>query len=160
MPYLSDGELARFTRTDPSDLVRGSDAAPSSFGVFEALGTMGTAALIGLVRSKLEDRATGEWLIPGTRWDAEACVFLGLGAVALGGEYVGLGEYRSYAALAALGVGSHFVGEVARRFGKTGELSFKVGEGVPPYDPTSFDPTQFGDPNADPQARGLSESGV
>jgi hypothetical protein len=158
MPYLSDAELSELARIDSSDeSLAEPDLAQSLVPV---IGSMGAATVVGFVRSKLEDPNTGEWNVPGTKWDAEAVVFGALLSVALWGQHLGLAEYRNYAAFGAVGVGSHFAGEVARRFGKTGKLDFHVGGGVPPWDPTSFDPTQNGDPYADPQARGLSASGV
>jgi hypothetical protein len=158
MPYLSDAELSELARVEPSETA--IEAATPS--VMPMLGGMTTAAVMGFVRAKLEDPATGQWNIPGTRWDAEAVSFLALAAVAFGGQYVGLDDYRGYAALGAIGVGCHYAGEVARNYGRTGKMDFHVGGngGVPPWDPSSFDPTQFGDPYADAQARGLSESGV
>lgn len=160
MPYLSDAELqsqlSRVARTDDSD--SRSDAGPTS--IVPVLGGMGTAAAMGFLRAKFEDPVTGQWNIPGTQWDAEAVAFLALLGVAFGGSYIGLGEFRGYAALGAVGVGCHFAGEVARNYGKTGKLDFHVGAGVPPWDPTSFDPTQFAAPYDDDAARGLASSGV
>lgn len=161
MPYLSDAELqSQLSRVDRSgDPDRDSDA-PSS--IVPMLGGMSTAAAVGFLRSKFEDPATGQWNIPGTRWDAEGVAFLALLGVAFTGQYIGLGPYRGYAALGAIGVGCHYAGEVARNFGKTGTLDFHVGGngGVPPWDPSSFDPTQMAAPYDDEAARGLASSGV
>ena len=162
MPYLSDAELpAELSRAEPME------EAPAEFGaltssIVPAIGGMGTAAAMGFLRSKFEDPLTGEWNIPGTKWDAEAVAFLALLGLAFGGQYVGLGPYRSYAALGAIGIGCHFAGEVGRGFGKTGQLHFRVGTngGVPPWDPTSFDPTQYAAPHDDDAAKGLASSGV
>lgn len=158
MPYLSDaelrGELAR------SETSLAAPSAGDSMNWAPVLGGMGAAAAVGFLRSKLEDSSTGQWNIPGTKWDAEAVAFLALLGLAVGGQYVGLGEYRSYAALGAIGVGSHFAGELGRRYGKTGQLSWNIGAGLPPWDPTSFDPTQLTNPYDDAQAQGLGSSGV
>jgi hypothetical protein len=157
MPYLSDAELSGLVRVDPASDSADGGESPS---VIPMLGGMSTAALMGFVRAKFEDPATGQWNIPGTSWDAEAVGFIALAAVAFGGQYIGLGEYRGYAALGAIGVGCHYAGEVARNFGRTGKLDLHVGGSGPQWDTTSFDPTQFGSPTADTAARGLSESGV
>lgn len=162
MPYLSDAqiqaELARVERRDAESIERRS--SDEGLGIVPMVGGMGTAAIVGFVRSKLEDPVTGQWNVPGTTWDAEATAFVALAAIAFGGHYIGLEGWRSYAALGAIGVGSHYAGEIARRYGKTGKLDFHVGGGVPPWDPTSFDPTQFAAPYDDPQAEGLASSGV
>lgn len=159
MPYLSDAELrSELERSSGGTLTVSHSDDPVAWT--PVLGGMSAAALIGFLRSKLEDPNTGQWNLPGTKWDAEAVAFLALIGIAVGGTYVGLGEYRKYAALGAIGVGSHFAGEMARRYGKTGQLSFSVGEGLPPWDPTSFDPTQLSSPHDDSQAQGLSSSGV
>lgn len=162
MPYLEDAEiqaaLARAGRsTGEARLAREDE----SISIVPMVGGMGTAAIVGFIRSKFEDPVTGQWNVPGTTWDAEAAAFVALAAIAFGGQFVGLDGWRSYAALGAIGVGSHYAGEIARRFGKTGKLDFHVGGGgVPPWDPTSFDPTQFASPYDDAQAEGLASSGV
>lgn len=162
MPYLSDAqiqaELARVERSDAAAIER--HRGDEGLGIVPMMGGMGTAAIVGFVRSKLEDPVTGQWNVPGTTWDAEATAFVALAAIAFGGQFVGLDGWRSYAALGAIGVGSHYAGEIARRFGKTGKLDFHVGGGVPPWDATSFDPSQFGAPYEDQQSEGLSSSGV
>lgn len=155
MPYLSDAELSGLVRVDPASDSADSGAMPS---VVPMLGGMSTAALMGFVRSKFEDPITGQWNIPGTRWDAEAVGFLALAAVAFAGQYVGLGEYRGYAALGAVGVGCHYAGEVARNFGRTGQLSFHVGGGGSQWESPSFDGSQFGGAAAEAPSRGLSEA--
>ncbi len=151
MPYLSDTQLSELARVEPSEA---SDSGPSQ-SIVPMLGGMATAGMIGFVRSKLEDPATGQWNIPGTRWDAEAVTFLALSAVAFAGQYVGLGEYRNYAVLGAIGVGCHYAGEVARNFGRTGELDLHVGgSGMPPWQqPGGYDPAEY-----DQASRGLSEA--
>lgn len=134
MPYLSDAEIAELSRGDQRGgelaVVSGDDSVGTS--ALAAAGSMGSAALVGLIRSKLENPATGEWFVPGTRWDMEGVLFMALAGVAVGGKYLGLEGARSYAALGAIGVGSHYLGEVARRFGRTGKLDFQsVGVEMP-----------------------------
>lgn len=161
MPYLSDAqiqaELARVERSDSS--IDRSDGG-ESLGIVPMVGGMGTAAIMGFVRSKFEDPATGQWNVPGTTWDAEATAFIALAAIAFGGQYVGLEGWKPYAALGALGVGSHYAGEIARRFGKTGKMDFHVGGGggVPPWDPSSFG-AEF-DAHSAGANEGLPASGV
>lgn len=162
MPYMTDekirAELARVERNDNASVERRDES--ETLGIVPVVGGMGTAALVGFIRSKFEDPNTGQWNVPGTSWDAEAAAFVVLAGVAFGGQFIGLDGWRPYAALGALGVGSHYAGEIARRYGKTGKLDFHVGGGVPPWDPTSFDPTQFGAPYEDTASEGLSSSGV
>lgn len=167
MPYLTDEQLsmslAKASREDEKE-----DESDDSAGVLgasiaplPALGGMAFAGVVGLLRSKLGDAATGEWKVPGTKWDAEGTLALGLAAVAYLGRFVKVPrEYQGLCAVGALAVGGHYLGELGRQFGRTGELGWSVGAGVPPWDPTSYDPTQFSDPFADPQARGLASSGV
>lgn len=158
MPYVSDAELAALANTSSSDVSR--PEPESVLGVVPLASSLGIAGVMGFVRSKLEDPSTGQWLVPGTQLDAEAALFALCAGVAFGGKYVGLGEWSRLASLGALGIGGHLMSEVGRNFGKTGQLSFTVGSGVPPWDPTSFDPTQLGNPYDDEQSQGLSSSGV
>lgn len=164
MPYLSDSQLEHSLAVRPRN--RDEDAVVDSGGpglgaLAPMAGGMGAAAVIGFVRAKFEDPATGEWRVPGTTWDAEATAFVASAAVAFGGGYFGLDrQWRTIAAVGAIGIGSHYFGEVARRYGKTGKLDWHVGGGVPPWDPTSYDPTQFAAPYDDQAAEGLASSGV
>lgn len=161
MPYLSDAELgeqlARVERQESSPARSSDDAGLSPIAV---LGGLGAAGLVGVLRGKFADKATGEWKVPGSNWDAEAAIVTVLGLIAIGGSHVGLGQYRTMAALGALSVGSHYLGEIGQGFGRTGELKLTVGHGVPPWDTTSFDPTQYAGPHDDLSAKGLGSSGV
>lgn len=162
MPYLSDAELGQLARRSPEP--EREDSSSDAGSPVTALGSvlgMGTAGVVGFMRAKLGDANTGEWKIPGTNWDAEGVLFGSLAAVALFGKWVDIpADIRGYAAIGAFGVGSHYVGELGRQLGRTGQLSMSIGSGVPPWDPSSFDPTQFSDPHADEAARGLASSGV
>lgn len=145
MPYLSDAELSQLARVEPP--VETDSSGPES--MVPMLGGMATAGVIGFVRAKLEDPVTGQWNVPGTRWDAEGVAFLALTAVAFGGQYVGLNEYKGYALLGAIGVGCHYAGEVARNFGRTGKLDLHVGgNGPPPWETSDYGV----------ESRGLSEA--
>jgi hypothetical protein len=163
MPYLSDGELQHsIERLGGGREIDRKDEGEVNFAALGPMaGSMGAAGVVGFVRAKLENPSTGQWNVPGTDWDAEAVLFLVSAAVALGGSFVGVdSQYRSYAAIGAIGIGSHYLGEIGRRYGKTGKLDWHVGAGVPPWDPTSYDPTQFSAPHDDAQAHGLASSGV
>lgn len=163
MPYLSDAELsaelARVERSERAIEPEGSDAA-AGLGPIAFVGAFGAAGLVGFLRGKLADKASGQWKLPGSNWDAEAAIVALLGMIALGGKHVGLGEYRGMAALGALAVGSHYLGEVGQQFAKSGELRLTIGHGVPPWDPNSYDPTQYAGPHDDLSAKGLGSSGV
>jgi len=162
MPYLTDSQIEQsLSRRSNEDERETSSGGASLATLAPMAGGMGAAAIVGFVRAKFEDPATGEWKVPGTDWDAEATAFVAAAATAIGGGYVGLDrQWRTIAAIGAIGIGSHYIGEVARRYGKTGKLDWHVGGGVPPWDPTSYDPTQFSAPYDDDAARGLASSGV
>lgn len=164
MPYLTDSELEKSLSLRPTrgedDRDAGGGPTIGSFAPMAA-GGMGAAAVVGFVRAKFEDPSTGEWRVPGTSWDAEATALVASAAFALGGGYIGLDrQWRTIAAIGAIGIGGHYFGEVARRYGKTGKLDWHVGGGVPPWDPNSYDPTQFAAPYDDIAAEGLASSGV
>lgn len=162
MPYLSNSQVQESLAVrNNSDDRPERDSSFASVSMVPIAGGMGAAAIMGFVRAKFEDPTTGQWNVPGTPWDAEAAAFVTATALAFGGKYVGLGgQARTFAALGAIGIGSHYFGEVARRYGRTGKLDWHVGGGVPPWDPTSFDPTQFAAPYDDQAAAGLASSGV
>lgn len=163
MPYLTDSELERSLAVRGDD--REDNRSGGGGGVVATLapiaGGMGAAAVMGFIRARFEDPATGQWLVPGTKWDAEATAFLAAAGAAIGGKWLGLdAQWRTIAAMGAIGIGSHYFGEVARNYGKTGKVDWHVGGGVPPWDPTSFDPTQLASQTDDDAARGLASSGV
>lgn len=163
MPYLTDSEIERSlaVRKNQDEGERESGGGAMAATLAPMAGGMGAAAIVGFIRAKFEDPATGEWNVPGTNWDAEATAFVVAAGAAIGGKWLGLDrQWRTLAAIGAIGVGSHYVGEIARRYGKTGKLDWHVGSGVPPWDPTSFDPTQHASPTDDDAARGLASSGV
>lgn len=120
-------------------------------------GSLAVAAMMGFVRSKLEDPATGRWTVPGTNWDAEGVLFALTTAVAFGGKYVGLGEWSRLASLGALGIGGHFMSEVGRQFGKTGQLSLQIGS-QPAWDGLTFDASALDSAPAANAAQGLSSA--
>lgn len=163
MPYLTDAELQQSIEVlgGSEKIDKREDGELNIAALGPMAGSMGAAAVVGFVRAKFEDPNTGQWNVPGTSWDAEATAFLVTAALAIGGSFVGVDrEWRSAAAVGAIGIGSHYLGEIARRYGKTGKLDWHVSGGVPPWDPTSFDPTQFAGPHDDVSAQGLASSGV
>jgi hypothetical protein len=161
MPYLSNNQLQESLAVRDNGDEREERSSSPHVSIVPIAGGMGAAAIIGFVRAKFEDPATGQWNLPGTQWDAEAVAFVTATSLAFGGKFIGLGsQARTFAALGAIGIGSHYFGEVARRYGRTGKLDWHVGGGVPPWDPTSFDPTQFANPHDDDAAGGLASSGV
>lgn len=134
-----------------------------------ALGLAGAgAAAFCFVRGKLEDKASGAWNIPGTQIDWEAVAVLGISAVALGGGMLskGLKKLETPATHVASGLIGHYVGQLARKVGRTGEFSLVAGSyGMlpPPGDASrslSYHRTGIASPYADPVARALAESGV
>lgn len=161
MPYLTDSQMALARRSDSRPTSRGGTGS-KLMAIGEGLGG---AAAVGFARGKFEDSATGQWNVPGTQIDFELLTFVGLASVALMGGSVGLGAYKTHAANLSSGVGGHYLGQVMRKFAKTGEFNLIAGGptvagGLPPWDPTSYDPTQFSSPYADQQAMGLASSGV
>lgn len=125
------------------------------------------AVAAGYARGKWGDSTTGQWVVPGTEIDVELLAFVGLLGVAIVGDQVGLKAYQSHAQNFAVGVGAHYFGQVARQAAKTGEWTLvsggaaaHIGSGLPQYDPTSYDPTQFAAPYDDPTASALASSGV
>lgn len=133
------------------------------------LGTAGLgAAGFGYLRGRLE-AANGAWNIPGTTIDYEALAVVALGALALGGGMISKSfkKLEAPATHVAAGVLGHYVGQLARKFAKTGSLSLVAG-GVGYQLPSpgagessiSYRQTQFGPPYADPIASALAESGV
>jgi hypothetical protein len=168
VPYLSDAQLTQqlALRDQPKD---GQDAsgnaavevAAMTLSPLPMMGGMGAAGVVGFLRSKLGNPTTGEWKVPGTPLDVEAGLAGVLTLVAFFGKHLGVDQqWRGMSAVAAFGIGSHYFGELGKKYGKTGQMDWSIGSGVPPFDPTSWDPTQHADPHADPQAMGLSASGV
>lgn len=122
------------------------------------------AGIVGYARGRLEDKATGAWNVPGTTVDIEMLTVLGLAGVALAGDALGLKKWTGHAANVVTGVGGHYFGQVMRKWAATGNFSLIAGSPrvgtLPQYDPTSYDPTQWSSPYADPVASALASSGV
>lgn len=133
------------------------------------LGTAGAgAAAFGYLRGRLE-AANGAWNIPGTTIDYEAVAVVALGALALGGGMISKSFKRleGPATHVAAGITGHYLGQLARKFAKTGSLSLVAGGGYGMLPSPgagerslSFRQTQLAAPFGDPIATALAESGV
>jgi hypothetical protein len=175
MPQISETQLARLgTQVASKDnaIARLKDQLKSK----ETQGNAAVLALasgggigIGFLRGKLEG-STGAWNIPGTTVDWEAVAVLGLGALSLGGGMIhkSLKKLEGPATAVTAGVAGHYLGQLARKFAKTGTFSLVAGSpayGMLPSpgtgeDSISFRQTQIGPPFADPIASALAQSGV
>lgn len=132
------------------------------------LATAGIAAGgFGYLRGRLE-AANGAWNVPGTTIDYEAVAVVALSAIALGGGMISKSfkKFEGPATHAAAGVIGHYLGQLGRKFAKTGSFSLVAGAyGMLPSPGAgdrsiSFRQTQMGAPFADPIASALAESGV
>lgn len=128
----------------------------------------GAAGAFGFLRGRME-APTGAWNIPGTTIDVEAVAVVALGAVALGGGMIhkSLKKIEGPAAHACAGIAGHLVGQIARKYAKTGVLSLVAGRGygmLPSPGAGELTPgflsTQIAPPFADPIAVALAEGGV
>lgn len=134
-----------------------------------ALATAGAgAAGFGYLRGRLE-AANGAWNVPGTTIDYEAVAVVALSAFALGGGMISksLKKFEAPATHVASGVLGHYLGQLGRKFAKTGSFSLVAGAGYGMLPSPgagerslSFRQTQLGAPYADPIASALAESGV
>ena len=175
MPVISDSQLARLgsqvTSRDAA-ITRLRDQLKSKATQDNAvvLATAGAgAAAFGFLRGKLENKATGAWNVPGTQVDWEAVAVLAMGALALGGGMISkdLKKLEGPATHACAGILGHYVGQLARKMGRTGQFSLIAGHGYGALpspgageDSLSYHQTQITSPYADPIASALAESGV
>lgn len=170
MPILSSNEVTTLqtaVRRDKNKIQQLKDQlrSPALMGARVATGGV-AAGLVGYARGKFEDKATGQWNVPGTQADIELVTCVVLLATSLGAPvfFKGLDPLMPYIGSATTGILGHYMGQVGRKYAKTGELSLIAGAGhvgaLPQFDPTSYDPTQFSSPYADPAAASLSTSGI
>jgi len=172
---LSHSELGKITRgisKRDADIEREREGSRVGKGV--ALGaSYGAAFAVGYLRGTKEDPNTGAWNIPSTTVDYEAALAIVLAAGAFGASYNPKTKpYSNWLCFAALGTGCHYLGQIGRKMGRTGKFTTVagvpgIGYGVPgsvgalpQYDPTSYNPTQFSPPYADPVASSLASAGV
>lgn len=170
MPYIEDRELALIKNNmlSQQNKLAKAKAKIDATQIGNKLMTLGEGLgggfAVGYVRGKGEDRATGQWNIPGTTIDIESLVVVGLAGVALAGEALGLKKVQTHAANVCAGVGGHYLGQIGRKLASTGTFSMVAGApqvgALPQYDPTSYDPTQYAAPYDDPVASALSSAGV
>jgi hypothetical protein len=130
MPFISDTALAKVqtamtsanTRVEKlKEKYRKEETMRDIKMTGEALAG---AAIVGFLRGKYE-QADGTFNLPYVAVDAELAVGIGL----LGAAYLSPSKYAEDAASVGLGVLSHYVGQVARKAGKTGQLSLIAGDG-------------------------------
>lgn len=88
------------------------------------------AGVMGFIRGKMEN-AAGEMPIPGTQIDAEAIVGLAMVGTAYLDETMNggklLGQLGQDLFFGGVGVLSHYSGQIARKFAKTGKLDLVAG---------------------------------
>jgi hypothetical protein len=174
MPVISDSQLAKLgsqvtSRDTAISRLRDQLKSKGTQDNAVLLATAGAgAAAFGFLRGKLE-AGDGAWNVPGTQIDWEAVAVLAVGALALGGGMISkdLKKVEGPAAHVCAGILGHYVGQLARKMGKTGKFSLVAGSGYgmlpSPGDGArsiSFDATQYAAPFSDPSDQGLSESGV
>lgn len=173
MPTLSDSALARLGNqitSKDSTIARLREQCKSKAVQDNAImlaTAVGAAGGFGFLRGKMEG-ANGAWNVPGTQIDWEAVAVVALGTLAVAGGMISrdLKKLEAPAAHAAAGIAGHYVGQLARKFAKTGTFSLVAGHA--PYLPSpgnatdslSFRQTQIGPPFADPVAVALAESGL
>lgn len=170
MPIMSSNEITTLqtaVRRDKNQIQRLKEQlkSPARMGGAIAVGGI-TAGLVGYARGSLEDKATGQWNVPGTEADVELVTCVVMLAASLGAPvfFKGLDPVMPYLGAATTGVVGHYMGQVGRKWAKTGKFSLIAGApsvgALPQFDPTSYDPTQFASPYADPVAASLSTAGL
>ncbi len=176
MPQISDSQLARLgseITSRQSAIVRLRDQLKSKATQDNAvvLATAGAgAAAFGYLRGKMENKTTGAWNVPGVpTLDWEAVAVLATGALALGGGMVNkqFKKLEGPATHVCAGILGHYLGQLARKMGRTGSFSLVAGHGygmLPSPGAGELSPgfhqTQYGAPFEDPIASALAESGV
>lgn len=129
MPFISDsqvGAIQRYVAGAQTQMSRAKAKAEEKVGeVKDVAESVGAAALVGFARGKVE--ASGkQFTIPGTEIDGE----LALGLALLGSSMLDMfGKYDQDVQNAGVGVMAHYVGQVARSWGKTGSFSAVAGVG-------------------------------
>lgn len=124
---LTHGQLARIEHKlatgESRGMKRGVRAKQAE--MLEVVETVGSAAAVGFIRGKMEDATTGEWNIPGTGIDWE--VVIGGAAVAAGLLNIA-GDYDDDAIAIGNGVLAHALGQVFRKYAKTGNFALVAGQ--------------------------------
>lgn len=123
MPFISDQQIARLQSAHANVLARVDTAKKKAMEkageIKEVCEIVGGAGAIGFARGKLED-ASGAFNIPGTSIDVELVVGMGLVGA---GMMDALGKYDNDAIAVGSGVLAHYVGQITRKWAKTGTFS-------------------------------------
>lgn len=130
MPQISEAGLARI-QTHVAGLqnkiARAKANAELKAGeVKDGLEVVGAAALMGFVRGKMEKDGKS-FVVPGTSIDIELATGLALAGAGLMDAF---GKYDQDAMMAGYGMLAHYMGQVGRTYGKTGEFSTVAGDFV------------------------------
>lgn len=177
MPHMTDKQLAKLSAAanrSKTAMAKAREKAEEKAGEVIAVAEASVAAgAVGFARGKFE-KADGSWNIPGTSIDIElAGGLLGVGAAMLDL----FGRYDSHVLNMSQGVLAHYVGQISRKWAKTGNLGFVAGDygsihGMMPsnvageldvganWDPVSYNPTQISAPYDDAVSMALAQSGV
>lgn len=127
MPIISDTQLARI-----QNVIASKDRALASVKgnvtskkkqIIHATEAVGAAGAVSFVRGKLE-AADGTWDLPGVPVDIESLIGAGL---VVGSFFKLFGTYDDDAGAAGVGILSHYCGQVARKWSKTGNFSHIAG---------------------------------
>jgi len=112
--------------------------------VKETAEVVGGGALIGFVRGKLEDKASGQWELPMVK-GVDAELLIGAGGALL--AFVGarhLGGFDKDLSRVSSGILAHYAGQVARKYASTGTLTVFAGAGEPPAPQLAGESVEFG----------------
>jgi hypothetical protein len=130
MPFISDGHIAaiqqRFGKMNEAlHSKKAKDIATKKADeIKETVEIVGAAAAMGFIRGKME-AADGSFNIPGTAVDVEMVVGVGLVAA---GMLEALGKnYNEDLLAVGNGVLAHYVGQIARKWSKTGAFTMVAG---------------------------------
>lgn len=132
MPFISDGQiqaLQRYTAGVQNKMALAKAKAEEKVGeVKDVAEAVGAAAVVGFIRGKVEARGNA-FVIPNTTIDGE----LVLGTLLLGASLMDMfGKYDQDVQNAGMGVMAHYLGQVARNWGKSGEFGMVAGVGAEP----------------------------
>jgi hypothetical protein len=125
MPFISDQQIAKLQSIHASAVNKAQSAKAKAIEKAEEIKTVaevvGAAGIMGFARGKLE-APDGSFNVPGTNVDVELAVGLALtGAGML--EALGKSSMNEDILNAGSGVLAHYVGQIARKWGKTGTFS-------------------------------------
>jgi hypothetical protein len=132
MPFITETQLARINSTvagAQNKLAKAKERAEQKAGeIKDGMEIVGAATLMNYVRGMMESKGNS-FVIPGTQVDIE--LVAGVGLVGLGMADV-LGEYDNDALMLGYGCLAHYMGQLARGYGKSGSFSMVAGVGADP----------------------------